>query len=79
MKETFVFLFDCKDCRTDEFIKQKLDYMHNNLCKGKWNLSSCPEQYKHSSTYFYATGNQGYYPVTTFVKLKDIDLSKFVE
>jgi hypothetical protein len=34
--------FDWKDCRSDDFIKQKLDYMHRNPCKGKWNLASSP-------------------------------------
>ena len=35
--------FDWKECTSEKFIKQKLDYMHNNPCKGKWNLvnNSC--------------------------------------
>jgi DNA phosphorothioation-dependent restriction protein DptG len=57
--------FDWKDCRSDDFIKQKLDYMHNNPCKGKWNLADSPEEYLHSSACFYATGVQGHYPVTS--------------
>jgi REP element-mobilizing transposase RayT len=71
--------FDWKDCRSDDFIKQKLVYIHNNPCKGKWNLAACPEQYKHSSAHFYLTGEQGYYPVTNYMELKDMDLSKLVE
>jgi hypothetical protein len=31
-----------KECASDKFIKQKLDYMHNNPCKGKWNLAASP-------------------------------------
>ena len=69
--------FDWKDCT--KFIKQKLDYMHNNPCKGKWNLASSPVEYKHSSAFFYATGEQGNYQVTSFMELKDVDLSRLVE
>jgi hypothetical protein len=57
--------------RGDEFIKQKPDYRYNNPCKGKWNLFF-PGHYKHGSAYFYATGNQGYDPVTRFMQLEDI-------
>ena len=57
--EVWADSFDWKDCLSDEFIKQKLDYMHNNPCKGKWNLASSPVAYKHSSAFLYATGEQG--------------------
>jgi hypothetical protein len=71
--------FDWKDCRSEDFIKQKLDYIHKNSCRGKWNLANSPEEYKHSSAYFYATGIQGIYPVTSYMELKDVDLSKLIE
>ena len=71
--------FDWNDCRSDEFIKQKLDYMHNNPCKGKWNLANRSEEYLHSSACFYLTGEQGYYPITSYMKLKDVALSRLVE
>ena len=71
--------FDWKDCRGEDFIKQKLDYIHKNPCRGKWNLAASPEEYPHSSAYFYATGIQGVYPVTSYMELKDVDLSKLVE
>lgn len=35
--------FDWKDCRGKDFIKQKLDYIHKNSCRGKWNLANSPE------------------------------------
>ena len=35
--------FDWKECRTEKFIVQKLNYIHFNLCKGK--LVELPEQY----------------------------------
>ena len=61
------------------FIKQTLNYIHKNPCKGKWNLASSPEDYKHSSAYFYATGEQGVYPVINYLELKDVDLSKLIK
>jgi REP element-mobilizing transposase RayT len=70
--------FDWKDCRGEDLIKQKLDYIHNNPCRGKWNLAASPEEYPHSSAYFYATGIQGIYPVSNYMELKDVDLSKLV-
>jgi hypothetical protein len=48
-------------------------------CRGKWNLAASPEEYPHSSAYFYATGIQGIYPVSNYMELKDVDLSKLVQ
>ena len=35
-----------------------------------------PEQYEHSSEKFYLTGEPGIYPITNFMELRDIDLTK---
>lgn len=37
-------------------IYQKLNYIHNNPCKGRWMLSFNPIDYKYSSANFYETG-----------------------
>jgi len=66
--------FDWKECRTMEFIEQKLNYMHWNPCKGN-KLVNAPEEYVHSSAKFYILGVQGIYPVTSFMELEDIDLT----
>ncbi len=68
--------FDWKHCVSEEFIIQKLDYFHNNPCKGKWNLCNSPVEYAHSSAKYYLTGEQGIYPVTGYGELLDIDLTK---
>jgi REP element-mobilizing transposase RayT len=34
--------FDVKQCRTEKFILQKLNYIHINPCSGKWNLCEKP-------------------------------------
>jgi len=68
--------FDWKECRTHKFMKQKLDYMHDNPCRGKWNLVSDVTEYAHSSAKFYLCGEQGVYPVTGYLELNDINLTK---
>src|SRR5205085_2427270 len=51
--------FDVKECRTEAFILQKLNYMHLNPCNEKWRLAQNPADYEHSSAAFYQFGKQG--------------------
>jgi REP element-mobilizing transposase RayT len=44
--------FDVKACRTEKFLLQKLNYIHDNPVKGKWKLSKDNESYEHSSCLF---------------------------
>ncbi len=74
LHEIFEPSFDCKECNSPLFINQKLHYMHNNPCAGKWNLSESPAAYAHSSALYYATGEKGVYPVTNFMILQDVNL-----
>ena|SRR5688572_3081504 len=67
--------FDWKECKSHEYIKQKLDYMHENPCRGKWNLAASPVDYEHSSARFYISGQHAGYPVTHYLELEDIDLT----
>jgi REP element-mobilizing transposase RayT len=67
--------FDWKECRTNEYMRQKLDYMHDNPCKGKWNLVGAPVEYTHSSAKYYITGEQGAYEVFNYCELADINLT----
>ena len=41
--------FDWKFCETTNFAYQKLNYMHNNPCTGKWKLAKDAMAYEHSS------------------------------
>jgi hypothetical protein len=66
--------FDWKHCKTEKFILQKLNYYHNNPCKGKWTLCNSQAEYIHSSGKFYITGEQGVYPILSFRELIDYDL-----
>jgi REP element-mobilizing transposase RayT len=56
--------FDWKFCETVEFAYQKLIYMHNNPCSGKWKLAEDITNYEHSSARYYITGKHAGYIVT---------------
>lgn len=64
--------FDRKECFSIPFIKQKAHYIHSNPCKA--GIVNLPERYLHSSAKYYYTGEQGIYPVITYMELQDIDL-----
>jgi REP element-mobilizing transposase RayT len=64
--------FDAKECRTDAFIWQKLNYIHQNPVSGKWMLAANALDYPHSSAQYYLTGEQGGYEVFNFNLLKDV-------
>lgn len=65
--------FDWKECRDYKFLNQKLEYLHDNPCKGKWDLCKAPVDYRHSSAYYYLTSNQGVYVVNNILEINDIE------
>jgi hypothetical protein len=67
--------FDWKECDSEHLIMQKLNYMHENPCKGKWNLTLSPSEYVHSSARFYDMGEHSAYTVVHYQELEDIDLT----
>ena len=77
--EIFEPSFDWKECTSEKFIIQKLNYIHENPCQGKWQLALAPQAYKHSSAKFYVEGEHLHYPVTSYEDLQDIDLTKWIE
>jgi REP element-mobilizing transposase RayT len=52
--------FDAKQCYSEEFIFQKLDYIHHNPVSKKWNLVTEFTDYEHSSASFYEKGIKKY-------------------
>ena len=76
LHEVWELSFDWKECRGRVFINQKLDYMHGNPCSKKWNLCKSPVEYPHGSARYYATGEQGAYPVASFMEMEDVDFKK---
>ncbi len=65
--------FDAVECYSRKFIQQKTDYIHANPCSKKWMLADHSSSYIHSSAYYYETGEQGYYPVITWMQLEVSD------
>jgi REP element-mobilizing transposase RayT len=66
--------FDAKECRSEKFVLQKLRYIHNNPCSGKWKLVRSPELYLHSSALFYLNGKEHIYLVKDYRNFLCIDL-----
>lgn len=48
--------FDAKAVYSDEFLMQKMKYIHHNPVRGKWNLAEHYTDYEHSSASFYELG-----------------------
>lgn len=60
-------------CRIEKFLLQKLNYIHNNPCTGKWKLTDSPIHYPHSSALFYMNGKTWNYPVKDYQELLSFD------
>ena len=61
--------FDWKFCETEKFANQKLVYMHNNPCAGKWKLVVDATKYEHSSARFYISAKHAAYRVKNIEEL----------
>ena len=48
--------FDAKECYSNKFVYQKLEYMHKNPVSKKWQLVNDFTDYPHSSAAFYEKG-----------------------
>ncbi len=64
--QIFVPSFNCKVCITEEFLIQKLDYIHHNPVSGKWRLVDDYRLYEHSSAAFYELGKQLPVQITSY-------------
>lgn len=61
--------FDVKECRTEKFLLQKLQYIHSNPVSGKWKLAPSAGEYLHSSASFYFYMRQPLFEVVHYEKL----------
>lgn len=52
--------FDAKECRSREFITQKLNYIHKNPVSKRWQLVNDYTEYPYSSASFYEKGIKRY-------------------
>jgi REP element-mobilizing transposase RayT len=64
--EVWIKGFDVKECRTESFILQKLNYVHQNPVSGKWKLCKSAQDYLHSSCLFYFNGKYRFYKVSDY-------------
>ncbi len=62
LHEVWELSFAWKSCNSYTFIRQKLNYMHDNSCTDKWSLCPRPIEYIHSSAKYYS-GETGFYLV----------------
>ena len=66
--QVFETSFDSKICFTNDFILQKLNYMHQNPMQTKWDLVEDTIEYLHSSAKFYETGEHSIYCVKNYLE-----------
>ncbi len=79
LHEVFEPSFDIKECATKKLLLQKIDYIHNNPCTGKWQLAHSPGGYIHSSAGYYESGVQGIYPLDNIMEVLQMDLRMAIE
>ena len=70
MHQVFEDSFEVKLCTSQKFLLQKLTYIHNNPCSGKWMLADAAINYKHCSASYYETNKAGAYPVVSWMELE---------
>jgi REP element-mobilizing transposase RayT len=61
--------FDARLILDEKMLFQKMDYIHNNPVRGKWNLVSDFVLYPHSSAAFYELGASYQFPITHYSKI----------
>lgn len=66
LHEVFEDSFDIKECTTKKFIKQKLNYIYNKPCSGKWMLADSPENIYIVPPNFILHVNMEYFPLLIF-------------
>ncbi|MBL8077364.1 MAG: transposase [Anaerolineales bacterium] len=55
--------YDARDVFTEDFLQQKMEYIHYNPCRPKWKLANSPEEYPWSSARFYILAKPSVIPV----------------
>jgi len=55
--------YNAKDVVSEDFLFQKMEYIHNNPCQPHWGLSTTPAGYIWSSARFYLTDEPSIIPI----------------
>jgi putative transposase len=61
LHKVFEESFDAKAIFSEPFLQQKINYIHNNPVRGKWNLAADFTKYVHSSASFYELGSSNFF------------------
>ena len=61
LHRVFINSFDAKAIYSQQFLLQKINYIHNNPVSGKWMLAKDFIEYEHSSASFYELKSAKYY------------------
>jgi REP element-mobilizing transposase RayT len=56
--------YEAKNVFSPAFLRQKMDYIHNNPLQPHWGLVERPEDYVWSSAHFYLTGGRALIPLS---------------
>jgi putative transposase len=56
--------YQAKDVVSPDFLRQKMEYIHNNPMQPHWNLVEHPEDYVWSSARFYLVGGRALIPLS---------------
>ena len=72
LHQVFKPSFDARLCHSEWMVEQKIDYIHHNPVRGKWNLVDDFARYKHSSAAFYELGEIGSVEITHYKSLGKI-------
>ncbi|MEZ4868844.1 MAG: transposase [Caldilineaceae bacterium] len=56
--------YEAKNIYTPDFLRQKLDYVHNNPLQPHWRLAERPEAYLWSSARYYLSGGRALIPLS---------------
>lgn len=59
--QVFQLSFDARKCFDEKMEMQKLEYIHHNPVRGKWDLAEDYTKYTHSSASFYEVGVENKY------------------
>jgi REP element-mobilizing transposase RayT len=70
LHKVFKVSFDAKAIITQQFLLQKINYIHNNPVTGKWMLAPGFVAYEHSSASFYDTQLRRYFTPLHYLDLE---------
>lgn len=69
LHKVFKDSFDAKAIFSERFLLQKLQYIHHNPVRSKWNLAEDFTRYEHSSASFYEKGRATHFIPKNFADL----------